>query len=116
MSAVLVDKVTIDEIVSSLVHYGLVDNAMADSAGQVLSDENRRSLIYHDARPAEPAELYTYTPVMATRGQRARSLTDYAHQSCEHPGWTTSEARAMVLRLAFAMIAEIPGYDEAVTR
>lgn len=112
----MVDKQTIDEIVAGLVGYGLVVPELAQAAGQVLTAENVRSVEYRYAEPKHIEPEYERTPVACTIGQLARSVTNYCYQANEHPGWMTSESRAMCFRLAFALLSEIPGYGESETR
>lgn len=116
MSVYVVEKQTIDEIVAGLVTYGLVTPELAQHAGQTLTAENVRSVEYRYAEPKHIEPEYERTPVACTIGQLARSVTNFCYQANEHPGWTTSESRAMCFRLAFALLAEIPGYHEAEAR
>lgn len=118
MSAHVVEKQTIDEIVAGLVRYGLIVPELAQHAGLVLVAENERSAHYRYALPPDPPNWADYerTPVACTVGQLARSVTHYAETSCDYPGWTSSEARAICFRLAFALLSEIPGYGESEAR
>lgn len=118
MSAYVVDNQTIDEIVAGLVTYGLVVPDLAQHAGRILVAENERSAHYRYALPPDSFDRpeYERTSVVCRIGQLARSITHYAEMSCDYPGWTSSEARALCFRLAFALLAELPGYNEAETR
>lgn len=117
MSAYVVDKQTVDEIVAGLVTYGLVVPELAQAAGQILTTENLRSANYREAVPAGRFLVeYERTPVACTIGQLARSVTHFCYSSNEYPGWMTSESRAMCFRLAFALLSEIPGYNESEAR
>jgi len=40
-------------------------------------------------------------------------ISCYEYQSCEHPGWKSSEAYAFCQVLRKCTIARLPGYDEA---
>jgi hypothetical protein len=42
-----------------------------------------------------------------------KAIACYEYQSCEHPGWTTSEAHAFCEALRRRMIHHLPGYEEA---
>ena len=115
MSAHVVDKQTIDELVQALKQYGLCD--LDTEAGQLLWDANVDSVDYRYAESTEPGTYtYAYRARPTTLGQVARSLTNYVYQSCEHPGWPGSEAREMCIRLAFELVEHVPGYSEAVSR
>ena len=59
---------------------------------------------------------YAYHPTPATVGQRARSLGNLIYQCVDHPAWTSFEAREICVRLSVAMLQEIPGYADGVTR
>ncbi len=56
-------------------------------------------------------------PVNLTREvdpvQVLKALECYEHQSCEHPGWESSSARAWCDSLRQQAIAHLPGYDAA---
>ncbi len=93
--------------------------------GQFLIDENLRSVRYrYDTAsdnlpgPAEPywTEPYEYAPLRAERVstvQALKALDCYEYQSCEHPGWRTSEAFQFCEALRQKLIRALPGYDEA---
>lgn len=42
-----------------------------------------------------------------------KALQSYEYQSCEHPGWSKSQARRFCEALREAAIDRLPGYDEA---
>ena len=42
-----------------------------------------------------------------------KAISCYEYQSCEHPGWHTSEARQFCSVLRDHMISMLPGYDDA---
>lgn len=115
MSAYVVDKQTIDEIVAGFRLYGLTD--LLDEAGQLLTDENHRSVNdRYGIGDGLNLVSYAYKPLACSVGQLARSLSNYCYQSCESMTWVDSEARSLCLRLAFAMLEEIPGYHVAEVR
>lgn len=118
VSSYVVDKQTVDEIVAGLVTYDLVVPELAEVTGRILVAENERSAHYRYALPPDPPDRTEYerTSVVCRVGQLARSITHYAETSCDYPGWTSSEARALCFRLAFALLAELPGYNEAEVR
>jgi len=42
-----------------------------------------------------------------------KAISGYEYQSCEHPEWETSNAKAFCDRLRLAMIDNLAGYDES---
>lgn len=110
----MVAKQTIDEIVAGLRLYGLTE--LLDEAGQMLEAENVLSVEYHHHEPVHIEPEYVYKPVAVAVGQLARSINHYCTNAYQSPTWADSEARAMCLRLAFAMLENVPGYHEAEAR
>jgi hypothetical protein len=94
-----------------------------DRIGQALLAENVRSVIFR-YRQCEPVGPYRHVPtyVGAVSSEVTRTLTaldviKLAHcleyQSCEHPEWETSWARAFLQSVVDAAVRELPGYDDA---
>jgi len=46
--------------------------------------------------------------------QVLKSIDCLDYQSCEHPGWAASEAKAFIDRLQSAAIHALPGYEAAI--
>jgi hypothetical protein len=42
-----------------------------------------------------------------------KAIDCYRYQSCEHPGWASSEAQQFCLALQALAINHLPGYDQA---
>ena len=88
-----------------------------DRVGQLLWDENLASVSYRypkdfavEIAAARDEGGYVYRhPVQALV-----SLDYYEYQSCEHPGWKSSEAHAFVAYLKDKVIRLLPGYGQAV--
>lgn len=128
--AYVVAKVTVDEIVTGLITYGLATTDTADYTGQLLWATSIDAYAYRfGARTVgglvrvtlpdgtmEALDSYRYKAVAVTRGQLASSIVSYAHQSSGLPSWSDSEARELVLTLAFAMLPDTPGYQESEER
>lgn len=119
MSAYVVDKATIDDITSAALHYGLLDLDTTTLAGRMLWDSNRAAVDHrysenYSNRHGDHDYRFDATP--AHVGQWARSVANYVYQCCGHPAWPTFEARELCVRIAVAMLAEIPGYHEADAR
>lgn len=96
----------------------------ATEVGQMLWDENIKSVSYRyddcqlDNLPGPVGETFVFefchdwrrqiTPV-----QVLKACNGYIYQSCEHPGWKTSEAKAFIDSLKDYAVCALPGYQEA---
>ena len=97
----------------------------ADRVGQMLLDECVKSVSYRypddeitelpGPTDAEWLVPFKFNPVVRrpTPVQALKLLDCYEYQSCEHPGWQTSEAKAFCDVLRRNLIHRLPGYDEA---
>jgi hypothetical protein len=65
--------------------------------------ERSRTPIYHYRRPQRVPN-----PVEAIK-----AIQCYEYQSCEHPGWEASEARAVCRNLIDTLTHTLPGHDAA---
>jgi hypothetical protein len=92
----------------------------ADKLGQLLLGENVKSVNHrypsdHD-RPADGdySALYRFgrSPRVSAVDVLV-ALDSYEYQSCEHPGWRTSEAHSFTDALRRALIGHLPGYSES---
>lgn len=87
----------------------------AHAVGQMLWDENAASIAYR-------YHSHDEEPVVYGRHQRSRhpvtaaaifnACDCYEYQSCEHPGWETSQAKVFVESLRSAAMRIVPGYDQ----
>lgn len=50
---------------------------------------------------------------LVTSAELAKGIANYEYQSCEHPEWESSEARAFCLAMKEAILSSLPGYDAA---
>jgi len=87
----------------------------ASHVGRMLLLENMRSVSH---RYDDPLELptYEYNAMQApslTPVEVLKIIACYEYQSCEHPGWQHSQAKAFCSALRHKMISHLPGYDEA---
>ena len=96
----------------------------------MLWGENRKSIEYRypdtighpEVTPGEIGESFVFIednfPPMRWLKfdpvQIMKSCDCYHYQSCEHPGWEDSEARAFVDSLISHARREVQGYDEAI--
>jgi hypothetical protein len=88
----------------------------ADRIGQMLVREHRLS-VNHRCRESETEDINFYRRP-AARGRVdavviLKAIDCYAYQSCEHPGWTGSEAHASCRALRLRLIHHLLGYEEA---
>lgn len=134
MSAWIVSKEHIDALVQAALiptphaRDGIIaDPDDAHVVGRMLWSECHRSVRSRypgDADGALPgptgltwAEItaYTYTPPSAPLPPVVvlKNLDCYEYQSCEHDGWTASEARKFCDRLRDHVIKLLPGYEAA---
>lgn len=81
----------------------------------LLAEENAKS-VNHRYNGNEPAVVVfpfeLYRPGNDTL-KVLKAIACYEYQSCEHDGWHTSKARALVKSLRERLINDLPGYDEA---
>lgn len=141
MSAFIVDRAHIDLIVSTAVDgpkttrdvrpdhawyppYNATRGA-ENVIGQMLVDENVKSVPYHYADSAHdglpgPLSAYYLAPYAHRRLVRRlttvealKALDCYEYQACEHPGWATSKAFDFIEALRSRLIGTLPGYDKA---
>lgn len=101
-----------------------LDESTADRVGAMLLAECIKSV---SARYPDdgPGELPGPVPNPEVQAYRFRQVQDsaltpvvalklidcYEYQSCEHDGWTASEAHAFCAALRHAVIGRLPGYD-----
>jgi hypothetical protein len=90
--------------------------------GRLLLAACVRSVAYrypHDSDEALPGagarpETYHYRPpVPFSPVVLLKAIDCYEYQSCEHPQWRTSDARAICAALRHRLIGELPGYSAA---
>lgn len=93
-----------------------LNHATADRVGQMLLRENRLS-VDHRYNESELEPIYHFEHwTSVTRVDPVvilKALSCYEYQSCEHPGWETSEAKTFCDRLQSEMIRLLPGYEDA---
>lgn len=86
----------------------------AGRVGAVLLAENRRSVDHrYDETEWEEPYVFEQVPGWPDPVIILKAIACYEYQSCEHPGWRTSEARAFCQALQGRAITLLPGYDEA---
>lgn len=115
MSAFIVSHDHIDALVTYAVTKGLTRRTPTE-AGQVLLAENAKSVAhrYNEGVSNEPT-LYrhrTFTkplPAIAI----LKAVDCLAYQSCEHDGWESSDAKALLDTIRDTAIRAVPGYAEA---
>ena len=94
-----------------------IDNAGA--VGQMLWAENVRSVNHRYAEDDWEA-IYEHSTARwlafrLTPVEILVAIDGYEYQSCEHPGWGDSEARAYCESLRRHAISRLPGYSDAST-
>lgn len=91
-----------------------LDHLNADEVGTMLWDENFAS-VNHRYNETEKHAGYSYQRLPGTPDPLVvlKAIACYEYQSCEHPAWHASSAKAFCNALTKAMIAKLPGYREA---
>lgn len=85
-----------------------------DDIGQMLLDENAASVNYL-YNTDDQAETYTYHQPQHTGWSTAEllsALRGFEYQSCEHPDWEASQARAFCDALQQRLIYTLPGFHD----
>ena len=113
MSAYVVDKETIDQLITGALRAELFGPEEANEKGQMLWRENVISVAYRYnlatrdatelAQYESDVEAYEYEPCEVSGAQIISSIDCLDYQSCEHDGWPQSAAYALLedLRAAF---------------
>lgn len=89
-----------------------------DRVGQMLVDENYKSVNFRYDENSEPIP-YTYKQFPLVKYEISPAnllglLDNYEYQTCEHPEWQKSEAHKFVNCLRRAIIHDLPGYDWSI--
>ena len=88
-------------------------NADSQEAGQILVDENFRSVNCRYDENTLP-DTYAYSaPRSYTGVEILKAIACYEYQSCETDDWKESEAYAIAKALESRAIRMIPGYNAA---
>ena len=103
-----------------------LDDRNASDVGQMLWDENIASVAYrysdsrHEGLPGPANESgYVYFHEDTTVGyiwkpaQILKATDCYEYQSCEHPGWWSSSAKAFIDVLRKLAWTRVAGYEDA---
>ena len=87
----------------------------ADAVGHMLLTENHRSVNHRYDENDEPDGMYAFEPYKGEIDPVAvlKQIACLDYQSCEHPGWNDSEAKAFLDALTWHAIPELRGYDGA---
>jgi hypothetical protein len=86
----------------------------ASAVGQMLWDENRKSVAYrYGYMPLFPQYEYLEPKRKPTAVETLKLIACYDYQTCEHPGWKGSQAWWLMKNLRNDLIDDLPGYSEA---
>jgi hypothetical protein len=101
MSAWIVSKAHIDVLVHALGVREMFPEGMdPDAVGTMLWQECHDSVNYrYSESTPTPPYVYTAPPAEWTPGDLLHQIACYHYQSCEHPGWDTSTAKALTTAL-----------------
>lgn len=91
-----------------------LDVGNANEVGQMLWDENYASVNYR-YKSGDAPERFKHMVVKhrLTFAEAFKAINCYEYQSCEHPGWENSNAKAFCDALTARLIRAMPGYDDA---
>lgn len=81
-----------------------------DALGQILIDENRRSVNYR-YNETEAADPFVYKPYKVAPIQAAKFIICIDYQSCETPGWDRTRAHALLFRLLQNIVRKLGSYE-----
>lgn len=99
--------------VTELATHRQLTTDTAESIGQILLDTNVTSVNYrYDEN--EPCVYDHGTPAHTqwTAVEILSAISCYEYQACEHPEWTTSEAKTIIEALRDRLISTLPGYSD----
>lgn len=129
MSAYVVSTKQIDAILSLAVSSGgadkfagyffngswrHIDYEDVSKVGSMLLNENIKSVSFrYTDEPKYLLYSYVAPRIYPTPIQALKLISNLDYQSCEHPEWETSEAKACLTYLTQWLIAQLPGYDSA---
>lgn len=114
-------------VTNDFQRFEVIDTETASRLGEMLVKENLSSIHsrYPDTidnpentpGPCEQYWLHEYTFPPQTKSlsvvQAFKAISCYEYQSCEHPEWSTSDAREFCISLRDLLVSCLPGYDEA---
>lgn len=99
---------------------GELDHTTADEVGLMLTLENHLSVNHRYVKASHipeaiPDETFVYErPKLIIDPVKVLKAIDcYEYQSCEHPDWKTSEAKAFCRALRGRAISSLPGYENS---
>ena len=87
----------------------------ATEIGQILLDENVKSVNHSYGTEMYTPKLYTYRPPLQrgwTNVELLNALHCYQYQASEHPDWESSQAYAFCQALERRLIRRLPGYSD----
>lgn len=127
MSAYLVEREHIEYLVEAAVDKGicseghLIRRGNASEIGQMLWDENQRSLGAryegrhgsHDPAPRYGEHVGLSKSPSADPAQLAKACNCYSYQACETDDWETTPAFRLISKLIASTTRNLPGYDRA---
>jgi hypothetical protein len=102
----------------------VADHEREAEVGRMLWTENIASVSHRypgettDTLPGPIGETFAYDTHERWRGtirpvELLKAIACYCYQTCEHPGWADSSAKAFCEALRHYAIAALPGYREA---
>lgn len=115
MSAFIVNKKHIDYILSaSLMNKYVVDYHSLDKTGQILINENFKSVNYRYNESHQPYQYKFQQISNIDVIQALKAIHCLEYQSCEHKNWNRSKAKKILNTIKENLIYSLPGYNECL--
>jgi len=90
-----------------------VNRQTADAVGWMLQDTNVESVNFRYGEGRDlPRYTYRQPRQQWSMVEILNAINGYEYQTCEHPGWRSSEARVFCEALRQQCIRALPGYDD----
>lgn len=110
MSAFIVSKNHIDTLVKSACD---ISNRNPDATGQILMDENYKSVNHRYGKDEKPPKYEYSVPDECSSVQIIKACHCYDYQACETDEYEGSEAQKIIKGIVYYESHNIPGYDKA---
>ena len=86
----------------------------AQEIGQILLDENYRSVNYRYSEDDKPPRFVNHPARSCSAVELIKLIHCYQYQACESPDWEQTEAYAIAAYLEGAAVRKLPGYEDAM--
>jgi hypothetical protein len=115
MSAFICNDSHVTALAVYAARHRILGRSDANQIGELLHAENITSVNYRYGEGTKPhfamcewAAFHPFSQVQIIKAARC-----LRYQSCEHPGWETSDACKLLEEIIGRNTGDLPGYDEA---